>query len=82
MTDKDKHISIQEMAEIHAPITKDDTFDKVRKQILKQTSFESGANTVLVEIEKAMNLGEPPYLISVEQAYSIVKNRIKELKGE
>ena len=41
-----------------------------------------GANAVLQEIEKAMDLGEPPHLISVEQAYYIVSKLIKQLKGE
>lgn len=43
--------------------------------------FEAGANAVLAEIEKALDLGEPPYLISVEQAYNRAERLIKELRG-
>ena len=48
----------------------------------ERKGFVAGANAVIEEIEKAMDLGEPPYLISVQQAYYIVENRIKQLKGE
>lgn len=47
-----------------------------------EKSFKAGANAVLAEIEKALDLGEPPYLISTEQAYHMVVKVIKELKDE
>lgn len=47
----------------------------------KLESFKAGANAILREIEKAMDLGEPPYLISTEQAYYQAIQKIKELKG-
>ena len=46
-----------------------------------EKSFKAGANAVLAEVEKALDLGEPPYLISVEQAYYRVQNIIKQLKA-
>ena len=55
------------------------TYDDVDKPSM---DFEAGANYVLEEIEKALDLGEPPYLISTEQAYYKVNNLIKELKRE
>ena len=44
-------------------------------------AYIAGANAVLEEVEKTLNLGEPPYLISVEQAYYRTEKLIKELKG-
>ena len=46
-----------------------------------EKTYIAGANAVLAEIEKALDLGEPPYLISVEQAYNRVERLIKELRG-
>ena len=46
-----------------------------------ERAYISGANAVLEEIEKALDLGEPPYLISVEQAYYRAESLIRELKG-
>ena len=48
----------------------------------ERKGFVVGANAVLEKIENAMDLGEPPCLISVEQAYYIIENCIKQLKGE
>lgn len=66
--------------------------DEMAKEYCQGSSFDdacmmkpayiAGANAVLKEIEKAMDLGEPPYLISTEQAYYQVIQKIKELKGK
>ena len=48
----------------------------------KRGAYFNGANAVLEKIEKALDLGEPPYLISVERAYYITEKLIRELKGE
>lgn len=44
-------------------------------------AYKQGANAVLDKIE-ALDLGESPYLISVEQAYCIINKLVKQLKGE
>lgn len=49
--------------------------------LAEKAAYWDGVNAVLEEIEKAMDLGEPPYLISAEQAYYIVENRIKQLRA-
>ena len=43
--------------------------------------YKYGTNAVLEEIEKAMDLGEPPYLISKEQAYNNIEKLIEQLKS-
>ena len=50
--------------------------------LAEKAAYWDGANAVLDKIEKAMDLGKPPYLISVEQAYYIVNKLIKELKED
>ena len=42
--------------------------------------YEYGINAFLEEIERAKDLGEPPYLISKEQAYNNIEKLIEELK--
>lgn len=54
----------------------------MNKQELLEVGFLRGANTILREIEKSLNLGEPPYLISIEQSYYLTLKKIKELKNE
>lgn len=67
---------IEEMAEKAFP------FGTEYSDLCRRSGYIKGANAVLKEIEKAMDLGEPPYLISTEQAYYQVMRKIKELKSE
>lgn len=79
--------TIKELAEAHAPTNKEDAWDKIQKQILKQTSFEAGANAVLMDIENILNT---PWLLSdgsrnagwLVALPDMIKDKIKELKGE
>jgi hypothetical protein len=43
--------SIKEAAEEHSPYTREDSWNRVLKCIIAQTSFEAGANYVLEQIE-------------------------------
>lgn len=42
--------------------------------------YEYGINAVLEELERAKDLGEPPYLISKEQAYNNIEKLIEGFK--
>ena len=46
--------SIKEKAEEHAPYTENDSWNKIQRCEIAQTSFETGANYVLDEIEKCL----------------------------
>lgn len=79
--------TIKDMAIEAYPISKNDAFKQSQMEYeieikQKRSAYFNGANAVLKEIEKSLDLGEPPYLISVEQAYYRTKKLIKELKGE
>ena len=44
--------SIKQKAEEHAPYTENDSWNKIQRCEIAQTSFEAGANYVLEQIEK------------------------------
>ena len=44
--------TISEMAEEHAPYTREDSWNKTQRCIIAQTSFKAGANYVLEQIEQ------------------------------
>ena len=74
--------SIKEKAEEHAPYTREDSWSRTQKCIIAQTSFESGANYVLGEIENAIKsdriLGHP--FPSLEMRYNQIISIIEQLK--
>lgn len=44
-------------------------FENIDADTLNEDAFKAGAKWQRQQIKKSMDLGEPPYLISVEQAY-------------
>ena len=70
-------MTIKEMAIERAPYTKEDSWNRIKACINTQTSFESGANTVLEEIEKAIASSDNP----LTKLDAVVKV-IEELKGK
>lgn len=68
--------TISEMAEEHAPYTREDSWNKTQRCIIAQTSFKAGANYVLDEIEKIVKYDKDPHCIE------FLKERIWRLKGE
>ena len=69
--------TIKEMAEAHAPIERNEDWNKTQKQILKQTSFECGANAVLEMIESCYDKNDSLCVIAHK-----VLSKIQELKGK
>lgn len=63
--------SIKEKAEEHAPYTREDSWSRIQRSIIAQTSFEAGANYVLEQIEKLTNN---------QNWYAFPKQSHKELK--
>lgn len=47
--------SIKEKAKEHAPYTREDSWNKIQRCEIAQTSFEAGANYVIEEIEKVIH---------------------------
>ena len=47
--------SIKEKAEEHAPYTEEDSWNKIQRCEIAQTSFEAGANYVLAQVEILLN---------------------------
>lgn len=72
--------TIKELSEAHAPINKEDSWDKTQKQILKQTSFECGANAMLEEIDK--HIRKYHFKNPFDATAIDLLDKIKELKGK
>ena len=74
--------TIKEKAEELAPYTREDSWNKIQKCIIAQTSFEAGAKYVLEEIENLVKttIGEgETYHYNL---YMGLQKLVKELKGE
>lgn len=75
--------SIKEKAEEHAPYTREDSWNKIQRCMIAQTSFEAGANYVLNEIENVIKsdriLGNP--FPSLKIRYDQIISVIEQLKS-
>ena len=68
--------SVKEQAKEHAPYTREDSWSRIQKCIIAQTSFEAGANYVLEEIDEFMK--DSPHVSYT--SYTAIKEMIEQLK--